>query len=1115
MAEWPFGRVDTQARQDATRPAFRFLTFGGPTLITGSSVLSLSPLRGALLGLLATAPHDGVCNARVIELLWNPGPAGRRKHRLSQLVYSLNRESGGRLVLRKGHRHYLGRSVATDYPFVDAAISRNRLMEAADLLKRGFLSDLIESPSEAFSEWLEETRLELRGRIRRAAAGRWTHLNGQGRWTRAVEPARVLLSLNAYDEQALRMLIRAEAMAGRVREAEAAFQNFLERSELDDRKWVPQAETLSLVDHIRDMPAGATPQVAGRALANPPLIGRADELAALSDAMLPRSSGGSRLVIVRGERGTGKTRLVEECLNTDLLRGSRILRCRAPRTGHRAFLDSVLDALTSSGIRSDLRELAEPWRAMMLELLAEPRAKAKPLFEPPPIRLNRVDRRYLEAIGRLLLHMAGSDHMIIFIDDFHRVAADSATFLRHVLRRWPASPPAFTLSITTETVREEDPLAGLLGDSPPQCEVTEFSLGELTREAARDLVDVVADGRIEPEERDQIVELGDRNPLFLRILAEMQLAGSNLPNLDPDDFVPVPRSISEVFSRRLAELDDDAECVLQLLTVLGRPLDLGSLSRSTERSRAACAHALDSLQQSRLVGRSRDGFAVRYELIRHTVYHQMRAARRIWAHERAARYLDGPDTGATPAELVVHYRHARMPTNALRHALVGVGAAVRSRALAEASQLFALACRDIRDPRAYAKMAELLARLHYHRRETAEGPKRLETAAARLRKVRDLESALVSEIQRVDLLAADGAWSPREAVLRIRELRRAAERAKHWRAAAQAIDLELHIHRREGRGREADALAAHAKELLSGIDPESRGPLHASLALHHQGEFREGLGHAREAIATARRNGAPDQLLRALVRLVAIQGVRGLIADSEAVAAVEEGERLAGEGGDFVEHYNLFVGVGMGFRAIGQLDQARSWYAKAGEALSEVDTWESHVALQCKLGELALEERELDRSAAHFASARRLWTIGMGRHLRVISHAGAGLTALRMGNMSMAREMADQVSDPPAIWFEDPWVFALFRAHVFEWRGTVDKGADAVGAMAELIRTTQPAHWARLKLEEALLRLRHSLPKRVETTKEAMEAAANLGVNRWINLLKAARERARERELPG
>ena len=176
------------------------------------------------------------------------------------------------------------------------------------------------------------------------------------------------------------------------------------------------------------------------------------------------------------------------------------------------------------------------------------------------------------------------------------------------------------------------------------------------------------------------------------------------------------------------------------------------------------------------------------------------------------------------------------------------------------------------------------------------------------------------------------------------------------------------------------------------------GSLHASLALHHQGNFGEGLEHARAAIASARRKRAPRELLQALTRLVAIQGARGLVTHPEAVSALEEGKAVAETSDDFVERYNLLVGAGVGFRAIGHFDEARELFAEAGRVLTNVSTWESHVALECKLGELALEARELDRGAAHFARARKLWTPGMGRYLGIISHAGAGLTALRMGS---------------------------------------------------------------------------------------------------------------------
>ena len=1090
----------------------RLVAFGGPTLIAGTATFSLSPLRAALLGVLATAAGDGLSPARVIELLWRPGPAGRLKHRINQLIYALNRDFPGKLVVRERHRLYLSRGIATDYQLFEKAISNHQWMEAAEFLRRGFLSELTRPPSEAFSEWLDRTRLELRARIREAAAEEWTRLTGRRRWKGAVEPARALLSLDAYDERALRMLIRAEAMAGSVREAEAAFHSFVERSESGSRDWVPQAETLSLVDDIRDLPRRASATFAAPGLDRAPLIGRSEELAELSAAMLPESGGGLRLIVLRGEYGTGKTRLIRESLNTDRLSGIRALRCRPSRTGRRSILSSFLNALASSDIGADLAALAEPWRTTMLELLSERPAATRPPSEPPAVDLGQVDRRYFEAIRQLLVLVAGKGPVILVIDDFHQVEADSAAGLRYVVRRWPSLPLALTLAIGTESVRDQDPINQLLGDLPLQREPTEFTLGALTREAAAELVDTVVDGRIEQRVTDRIVALSDGNPFFLLRLAELSLAGQRLPNSDPDDFVPVPRCISDVFSGRLAELDDDTERTLQLLCVMGHPVHVGTLSKLTDRSRDSCAAALDKLQQARLVRRSPRGFVVRYQLIRHTVYDQIRAARRVWAHRRAASHLDTANTTATHAELAMHYRHAGVPTKALRHALIGAGAAEQSGALREASKLFALARRNILDPRTHARMAERLARLHYMRRDGEDGPARLAGAALELRKVQFHQSALIADIQRLDLLAGSGSCSPQEAAARLRELGRTAEQARHWQAAARAIDLELHIHRREGQGHEADTLAAHARELLE-VEPAANGCLHASLALHHQGNFEEGLRHARAAIEFARRQQAPDELLRALVRLVAIHGARGLITDNEAVSAVEEGETLAGSRDDFVEHYNLLASAGTGYRAIGRLDQARNWFARAGRVLANVRTWESHVALECKLGELELEMRELDRSAAHFARARQLWTPGMGRYLEIISHSGAGLTALRLGDMSVAREMASQVPEPPTSWFEDPWVFAVFKAHLCEWRSGLSDGVDAVNAIANLIQTSQPAHWARLKFEEALLRLRHSLPQREEIAQTAAEAAANLGIDRWVRLLETARERARWREV--
>ena len=160
MSDRPFGTGNTEACQDNTRPTLRLMIFGGPTLIAGTATFALSPLRAALLGLLATAPDDGLSTARVIDLLWKPGPSSRLRHRISQLIYALNREFPEKVVVKKRHRHYLSKAVATDYQRFEAAMLNRRLMEAVALLSRGLLSELTKLPSETFFEWLDKTRLE-------------------------------------------------------------------------------------------------------------------------------------------------------------------------------------------------------------------------------------------------------------------------------------------------------------------------------------------------------------------------------------------------------------------------------------------------------------------------------------------------------------------------------------------------------------------------------------------------------------------------------------------------------------------------------------------------------------------------------------------------------------------------------------------------------------------------------------------------------------------------------------------------------------------------------------------------------------------------------------------
>ena len=1062
-----------------------------------------------MLGVLATEPDAGVSVTQAIDLLWAPAPHDRLRHRISQLVYSLNREFTEPVVVKARDRYRLPAAIVTDYGALVKAISNGQPEEAAQFLRSGLLSELTTPPTDAFSDWLDAKRLELRAQVRQAAVQQWTRLTRQGRWQGAMRPSRALLSLDPRDERALRMLIRAGGMCRRAREAEAAFLSFVESAKLDDADWAPDPETVSLLERIRNLGSETRSRVVTRFQKQPPLIGRTQELTALSTAICPPVGDGLRLVIIRGERGTGKTRLVEESLAQGLLAGVRALRSGSSEFERGILLNPILDALATPDVAGHIAKLADPWRGALFQLLPELHRGPDPPPAPLTLEPDRVPRRLLEALRQLLVALAESEPTILFIDDFHWADPTSVAALRYVGRRWPALPLAMVLAVQTECLQPNDLVSRFLSDPGMRCEPCEFTLAKLAVDAARELVEALAENPIAARMQNRIVELSDRNPFFLVELTRHHLAGHRLPQLDPDDFVPLPHSLARAFEGRLAQLNAAAERVLNVLSVAGRPSHAHQLSKLVGTSAEVCVEALDMLQRLRLVSWDPNGFVVRHKLIAHAVYDRMSMVRRTWVHGQVARYLDEVSGTSTARELAVHYHHARMPGRALQHALAGARLAEKANAVEEVSALLALARRNTDDPLARVRISARLARLHYSRRDRENAPALLAEAAAQLREVHRPQSALIAEIQRLDMLASNGALSPEEAARRAGEYGRKAEQAKHWKAFSHSVELELRIHRREGRVGEADHLVARVRETLDQVEPRSRGALFASLALHHGGDFDAALEQVREAISIARQTRSQVELFRALACLVAIQGVRGLVGNAESISAAHEGETLALESDDCVERYNLAASVGAGYLAIGQLDRARNWLARAESELAEVHPCQFHVALACRLGELALAERDLEKAADHFTRAQEGWTPGMGHYLEVISHSGAGLTALLLGQLERARRMDTRLPEPRPGWFGDPATFVLFKVRMNERRGLHIRGADLIRETAQLIESSQPASWARLKFEEARVRLRHTLPLRQQAAEAALTAAASLGIGRWVDALEALRRRSR------
>ena len=163
-----------------------------------------------------------------------------------------------------------------------------------------------DGPQPLAGEWAQLRQAELERLIGRARLVAATALLEAGDWMAAADAASAAAERDPYDEAALRVLLRAYVMGGRVAGALAAYAGTRARL-ADELGTDPSPETTALYTAIL---RGELTVRARAAPARPGPVGRDDELACL-EAVAARARGGSaEVVMVDGEAGIGKTTLL-------------------------------------------------------------------------------------------------------------------------------------------------------------------------------------------------------------------------------------------------------------------------------------------------------------------------------------------------------------------------------------------------------------------------------------------------------------------------------------------------------------------------------------------------------------------------------------------------------------------------------------------------------------------------------------------------------------------------------------------------------------------------------------------------------------------------------------
>ena len=397
------------------------------------------------------------------------------------------------------------------------------------------------------------------------------------------------------------------------------------------------------------------------------LVGRAQERVELDAAVAALASGAGGLVVVRGEPGIGKSRLLAHLADRAQAAGAAVLAARA------------------SEFEADL-----PY-ALFTEALGGDLAPA-PVDAPTPTDRHRTHGALRDDLGR----RAGERPVVLALDDVHWADPASADALAALVRRPPAGAVLLVLAARTGGLPRA--VAAAVDGAVAEGRAIALELAPLTPAEAADLVGDAA---------PKVYARAGGNPFYLEQLA--RAGGATAPDAAAGDDA-VPAAVRAALAAELAALGDDARRLLDAAAVGGDPFETGFAAAVAELPEDRALRALDDLLGRALVRPAGGGprFAFRHPVVRHAVYTGTAGGWRLGAHARAAAELER--RGAGPVERAHHVeRSAARGDAAAAAVLAEAGGRLRATAPGRAAQLYAAALALL--PDGHAERAGLRGRL--------------------------------------------------------------------------------------------------------------------------------------------------------------------------------------------------------------------------------------------------------------------------------------------------------------------------------------------------------------------------------------------------------------------